>query len=600
MRRRSLIWHIFPPFLAIIILTLVLVTGFSSSALRRHQFDVAARDLTARAQLLIGQIRPLVADRRDAEVQALCRQIGTTTDTRFTVVLADGTVIGDSHDDPKRMGNHGDRPEIRKALAGEIGRSERFSHTLQNTRLYVAVPFALAGDRPAGVVRTSFAVDDINATLRQVFWQMALGGLILAVLAAAVSYLVSRRLSAPLKRLKSGAERFAGGRFDVRLEVPDSEEIGALADAMNRMAAQLHDRLATVEKQRNEMEAVLSSMVEGVLAIDTDETVLGLNRAGARLLGLDPERALGRSIQEVVRNPDLLALAQGALHGAESVEGDIVLSREDESYLQVHATGLEGANGQRLGALLVLNDVTRLRRLENMRRDFVANVSHELRTPITSVKGFVETLMENPPEDPDEARRFLEIIHAQAERLNAIISDLLSLSRIEQEANEATIGFRETRLSDALDAAVVACTAKAGGLAERVKVECPPDLRALTNPPLLEQAVVNLVDNALKYSEADKPVLIAARLRDGAVEIAVSDRGRGIEAKHLPRLFERFYRVDRARSRKLGGTGLGLAIVKHIVQAHAGEVRVESEPGVGSTFTIVLPHSAVGEPEDRG
>jgi two-component system phosphate regulon sensor histidine kinase PhoR len=299
----------------------------------------------------------------------------------------------------------------------------------------------------------------------------------------------------------------------------------------------------------------------------------------------------------VVRNPDLLTLSQEALHGEEPVEGDIVLNREHESFLQVHATGLRGPDGERLGALLVLNDVTRLRRLESMRRDFVANVSHELRTPITSVKGFVETLLESPPEDPEDARRFLEIIHKQSERLNSIISDLLSLSRIEQEADAAAINFGEARLADVLAAAVTACAAKTELRPDRVSVDCPPDLRALVNSPLIEQAVVNLVDNALKYSDPDTPVRVAAEQSDGAIVIKVEDRGRGIDPKHFPRLFERFYRVDKARSRKLGGTGLGLAIVKHIVQAHAGEVQVESELGKGSLFTIVLPHSAVGVPE---
>ncbi|MFO7652548.1 MAG: ATP-binding protein [Candidatus Krumholzibacteriia bacterium] len=596
MHRRSLLWHIFPPFLVIIVLTLLLVTGYSSRALRHHQIAEAADDLDGRARLLAAQVDTLVLRERFADLQQVTRRLGQVTDTRFTVILSDGRVAADSHERPGTMDNHADRPEVQAALTWMAGRSERYSRTLQHSRLYVAVPGGLRGpdDEPLYVMRASLSLEEIDAALRRVYWQMAAGGAVLALLAAGVSFLVSRRLSIPLRRLQRGAERFAGGRLDVRLTAPDSEEIGALADAMNQMAAQLHDRIATIEKQRNELEAVLGSMVEGVLAVDTDETVIRLNRAGARLLGLAPERALGRSVQEVIRNPDLLGLAREALRGEGPVESDIIISREDETYLQVHATGLQSPDGGQLGALLVLNDVTRLRRLENMRRDFVANVSHELRTPITSIAGFVETLLENPPEDAEDAHRFLTIVHKQADRLNAIISDLLTLSRIEQEADQAAINFTEARVRDVLASAVAACTAETEGRPARVAVACPPELTALVNAPLLEQAIVNLVENALKFSEPDATVQVSAEQEDGEIRIGVADQGRGIEARHLPRLFERFYRVDKARSRKLGGTGLGLAIVKHIVQAHAGEVKVISEPGRGSTFTIVLPHSGLG------
>jgi two-component system, OmpR family, phosphate regulon sensor histidine kinase PhoR len=370
---------------------------------------------------------------------------------------------------------------------------------------------------------------------------------------------------------------------------PDSEEIGALAEAFNSMAEQLQDRIRTIENQRNEQEAVLASMVESVLAIDRDEVVIGINKATAELLGVEPAMAEGRTLQEVVRNPDLIALAKGVLGGGGPVEGEIVLRREGERHLQVHATGLQGLEGQRLGALLVLNDVTRIRRLESLRRDFVANVSHELRTPITSIKGFVETLQSDPPGDPDVARRFLTIVNRQADRLQAIIDDLLSLSRLEQEGGSLELARDAALIRPLLQEAVDISTARATGDVPAVRIECVDDLEVVVNAPLLEQALVNLLENALKYSGNATEIVVAAHAEPDLVVVSVRDDGRGIAPMHLPRIFERFYRVDKARSRNMGGTGLGLAIVKHIAQAHGGEASVSSTLGEGTTFTITLP-----------
>jgi two-component system phosphate regulon sensor histidine kinase PhoR len=516
------------------------------------------------------------------------------------------------------MDNHADRPEIRTALHGEIGRATRYSATLQHTRMYVAVlgddgadgGGAGGGDEGADdrgadvndggdgndarfVVRASLSLEAIDAALHRVYRQLALASLLLAALAALISYGVARRISVPLGRLQQAARQFARGDLDVRLTAPDTEEIGALTDTMNEMAAQLADRIGTIEKQRNEYEAVLGSMIEGVLAIDQHDTILGVNRAGARLLGIDADAAVGRTIQEIVRNPGLLALADQAHGGDETVGSDIVIEGRNDIYVEAHATSLKDPDGNGLGVLIVLNDVTRLRRLETMRRDFVANVSHELRTPITSISGFVETLQENPPDDESEYARFLAIVGTQAGRLKAIIADLLSLSRIEQEAESANLVLTEADLTDLIHAAVLTVTGEDEDLAARITIDCPSGLRVAANHPLLEQALVNLIDNALKYSDSATRVEINVRQDDREITIAVKDHGRGIAAAHLPRLCERFYRVDKARSRKLGGTGLGLAIVKHIVQAHDGEIRVASTPGQGSTFTIALPQPRV-------
>jgi two-component system phosphate regulon sensor histidine kinase PhoR len=260
-----------------------------------------------------------------------------------------------------------------------------------------------------------------------------------------------------------------------------------------------------------------------------------------------------------------------------------------ERFLQAHGTILHDAEDRGIGALVVLNDVTRIRKLESVRREFVANVAHEIRTPVTSIKGFVETLLDGALENPKNAEHFLNIIGRQAERLNAIIEDLLSLSRIEQETESAEIALKEGRIIDVLQAAVQLCEKKAAGKKIAVRLACEEDVSAKINPPLLEQALVNLIDNAINYSGRGSPVHVEAARGDTEIIIGVRDQGCGIAKQHLPRLFERFYRVDKARSRKLGGTGLGLAIVKHITQAHGGNVTVESTPGEGSTFRIHLP-----------
>jgi two-component system phosphate regulon sensor histidine kinase PhoR len=386
------------------------------------------------------------------------------------------------------------------------------------------------------------------------------------------------------------ARRYAGGDLSQRVPRPDTAELAELAVAMNDMADQLGERMRLVVQQRDEAEAVLSGMVEGVLRIDAGERVLGVNPAAAALLRVDPQTAQGRPLHEVMRNVALQRFVARTLAGSGSTEDDLVLRDDEERFLQAHGTVLTDADGHARGCVVVLNNVTRLRRLEAIRRDFVANVSHELKTPITSLQGFVETLQQSDVAEEDRAR-FLDIVARQAERLHAIIEDLLVLSRVEREAERAELPLEASPLRPVLEAAIQLCAAKAAEKRITVQLACAAEVDARINPPLLEEAVVNLLDNAIKYSEPETVVnLRAARENgDGEVVITVRDQGCGIAREHLPRIFERFYRVDKSRSRELGGTGLGLSIVRHIVQAHRGAVEVESTPGQGSTFTLRLP-----------
>ncbi len=590
MRTKRLLWQIYPSYLLITLLSLFAVTWYTSKSLRAFYRKHVAAELEARARLVQKQFsaRSVLAD--ENYVDKLCKELGKKASTRITIILPLGKVIGDTDEDTATMENHADRPEIIEALAGKVGNRIRPSDTLQRDMMYVALPLYENGEM-LGVVRASIPVMDIEQALRATRGKIIFGGLIIAVLAAAISWAVSRGISRPLEEMQRAAERFAGGKLTDKLPIPATKEMGALSEAMNQMAAQLHRRMRTVLRQRNEQEAVLSSMVEGVLAVDRDDHLITLNQAAAELLGVGSADVAGRSLQEVVRNTDLQQFVTRTLSSPEPVEGEITLRENGERFLQAHGTVLRDGEGREIGALVVLNDITRLRRLENVRRDFVANVSHELRTPITSIKGFVETLLDGAMHNPPDAERFLGIIAKQVDRLNAILGDLLTLSRIEQEAEASKVLLQESRIKDVLEAAIEVCEGKAAAKTISIEMTCAGDIVARINPPLLEQAVVNLIDNAIKYSPQGSAIQVVGAWSDSEVTITVRDQGCGIAKKHLPRLFERFYRVDKARSRELGGTGLGLAIVKHIAKAHAGTVSVESTLGKGSIFAIHLPRT---------
>lgn len=423
---------------------------------------------------------------------------------------------------------------------------------------------------------------------------LAVGAVMLAAIAAVIGLISSERISRSLQVMRLSAEHFAVGDFSHRLSIPNTPEMGDLAATLNNMAAQLEDQIGVVTQQRNEQEAILVSMQEGVLALDPRAHVIAMNPAAEGLLAVPATQARGRTVQEVIRNVGLQRLLTDAMSKAERTMGEIVLRGDEERFLQVTATALRDAAGRDLGLLVVLNDITQLRRLENIRRDFVANVSHELKTPITSIKGFVETLRDGALDDRPQAERFLEIVARHADRLHAIIEDLLSLSRMEQSNQIADIPRPEVQLQAIVEAAVLDCSVKAAARQVTVVPSCVPDLRVRANAALLGQAIVNLLDNAISYSNANGTVWLTARQENGEVRIDVRDEGIGIAPEHVPRIFERFYRTDKARDRASGGTGLGLAIVKHIAQIHDGQVSVASEVGQGSTFSLHLSRPQTG------
>jgi two-component system phosphate regulon sensor histidine kinase PhoR len=593
MNKKRLFWQLFSTYLLITLTALAAVGWYSLNSLSEFHYDRIAIDLEVRARLVERLVlKRLTFKNLSAEniqsLNALSREVGKSTSMRVTLIDPKGHVLADSHEDSARMDNHANRPEIKNALLGNVGTSTRYSRTVKEHFFYLAIPVFQKGEI-LGVVRTSIPVTFIDNALHSIETRIAWAGFAVALLAGLVSLVVSRRISKPLENMKRAAEEFSHGDLTRKISATDSFEIAGLADALNKMARQLDWRIRCVTEERNEREAILFSMIEGVFAVDAAERFISMNQAAAKLIGADPETSRRKHIQEVVRNSELQTFVKKALHSSDVVETDIVMRGTQVRNLQARGTVLKDASGNNIGAVIVLNDVTLLRRLENMRRDFVSNVSHEIKTPITSIKGFVETLLAGAIHDPKDASRFLEIIARQVDRLNAIIDDLLSLSRLEHDSDRFAIAMEPVKLKEVLQSSIQACQARAGKHEATIELICDETLKANINPQLLEQAIINLVDNAIKYGGSEKRVEVSAKLESDEIIVRVRDFGCGIEKEHLPRLFERFYRVDKARSRDEGGTGLGLAIVKHIAQVHKGVVQVDSQVGKGSVFSIHLP-----------
>ncbi|HHS14500.1 MAG TPA: HAMP domain-containing protein [bacterium] len=586
MQRRTLFWQMYPYFLIPILLSLFILSWLTAGIVKQLYLDRVKADLEIRCRLLSVRMDTDAADMNRNSLQALVESLSAETGTRFTVILPDGTVTADSESDPAEMDNHLSRPEIAAALRGETGTRTRYSYTLGQNMFYVAVP-VIRESSIAGVVRGAVSVSELSVSLRAIYRRIGLVGLLLALGIAVLNLILTWRIQKPLNELHQAAQDIGAGDLSRRVHLSRPREFVTLANTMNEMAETIKDRVNAVTRQKNEFESILTGMQEGILLIDAEERIIQINRA-ARLLFGAAEITENIPVQEVIRNTDIIQFIRNSLTRSRPMDMEITLHRRPELILQMHATPLYDGPNQ-TGAVIVLNDITRFRNLENIRREFVANVSHELKTPITAIKGSVETLLDEKKPDAATSARFLEIIRKHARRLHLIIEDLLSLSRLETHGEEAPIDMKTGDVKRVVEEAVTVCRNKA--LEKKVDlifVASDPLPRDL-NSPLLEEAVVNLIDNAIKYSEAGKTVTVRALRKNDSILIEVADQGCGIAPEHLPRIFERFYRVGRARSRAVGGTGLGLAIVKHIVQVHGGEVSVESRENEGSTFRIVLP-----------
>jgi len=589
--KKRLLWQIFPSY--VLIALLALAAFYWNISIQIDQFFTrqTSQTLEHRARLA-AQILGDAIDQSDlVQIDRLCKQIGQDVKTRITVIENTGRVLGESNTNPASMENHADRSEVQQALGGKVGYSERRpSATLKQRMMYVAVPI-LRGNQVVALVRTSLPLTEIEQALHSLRHHFIQYSLLIVLGLALVSLGLAWKWSQPLALLQKGAEEFAQGNLDHRLAVNGNSEIADVARTLNLMAEQLNQRIQAAGRFQNEQWAILGAMQEGLIAFDTQGQCLTCNAAAAVMLKLDPVKTMGLSVGEIIRGSQLQQFVQNAINSVLPTEEAILMlgPNQTEIYVQARSSALLGNHSEQIGALIVLNDITRLYQLEQIRRDFVANVSHELKTPITSIQGFIETLQDGAVDTPADARRFLGIIARQAERLNTIIEDLLLLCELEQQGQNVQVSFEPCAIQDILKETAELCRYKAQQRQVQINLDCPPDLTARVNASLLVQAVLNLADNAIKYSSSGGQVNITAISEENNVVIRVQDFGSGIAAEHQARIFERFFRVDKARSRQLGGTGLGLAIVKHIAQCHRGGVSVQSGLGKGSTFTLTLP-----------
>jgi two-component system phosphate regulon sensor histidine kinase PhoR len=518
----------------------------------------------------------------------LAAEIGRSLTARVTIIDSRGRVIGDSEVPADRLGeleNHRERPEVQGALHEGHGTAIRYSATLRTDMLYVAVPFVDA-QSGGGVIRLALPLSAVNKALAGLHSTLGLSLLAAFILALIFSVVLSRLTSRPLHQVAAIAAEFGRGNLSRRLPVGWHDELGELARIMNDMAGRLEEQLTSLASERNRLDAILVGMSEGLMVTDADGTVTLVNPAFRRLLAVD-EQVVGHPLSRITRHPALHKAFRTVRDGKRELQEEMVLTVVGEKTLMTSWVPLRGMQGI-TGVVAVFHDISDLKRLEKVRRDFVANVSHELRTPVTVIKGYAETLLGGVmSDDPQRAARFVEIIHNHSGRLTDLITDLLSLSEL--ESSDFSLQLQPVAVEGTIRRACSLLESKAEGkniVLESPRGELP---RVLADQGRLEQVLINLVDNGVKYTPPGGRVSISVANEGDFVRIAVRDTGPGIPPESIPRLFERFYRVDAGRSRDEGGTGLGLAIVKHIVQLHGGTVRVENNSGSpGATFSFTL------------
>lgn len=578
---RSLGWRIAVAYVVLILVSMGAVSVYLVGYVRGNYLDNLRSQLAVNARM-VGETatRYFSAPLNQADLLALAQRTDKLIDARVTIIARDGTVLADSREDPLTMENHSNRPEVRDALTKGLGQSTRFSVTLRQEMMYVAVPIRVQ-DTVVGVARVALPLAQVNRSIGHIWRAIAVAAGITTVLTAGLAVLIARRTTRSIREVTKGARRLARGELDQQVVVDSSGEAGELALAFNHLAESLRRMVTDLARERDKLTGMLSTMSEGVVMIDKGGAVDLANPAAEKLLGASLPS--GKRLIEQVRDYELHRLLDNCLKTGQLQQGEFEATRS-RRYLVATATPMPAL----AGVLVVLHDATELRRVEKTRREFVANVSHELRTPLASVKAAVDTLQEGALEDRQAATVFLQRISSEVDRMARLVSDLLELSRL--ESGQVMPHLTQTDITRLIDEIRESLFMAAEAKEIAIEVDASPrPLLVEADSDMVRQVLFNLLDNAIKFTQAGGRVTITARKRESGVAVTIADTGIGIAPEHLPHIFERFYKVEKSRAG--GGTGLGLAIAKHIVQAHGGEIRVESEEGKGSAFTFTLPVS---------
>ncbi len=587
---KKIVWKLFFTQIALVLISLTVIGFYVSFSLRGHYIGEIASQLESSAILTRDLAKEDIRKGNGAGINFLAKRVGREIHSRITIINPEGVVLGDSEEDPQNMENHRDRPEIIEAMEGRTGRITRYSPTLKQEMMYLALPIYGDSSRIVGTVRVSLSLDELKHRIASIYKIVGLGGLLAVMLSLGLVFIVAQRVSNPIRQVARAAKKISRGDFSERIRIDSEDEVGDLARSFNVMSEELESKIESLVREVSEKEVVLSSMIEGVIAVDQEERVILFNRALQKMLELPPNDTLGRFHWEAVRNPEINNLFKKVLRTRKQKTIEFSFTPLKEKIFRVQAAPIVDSGGTLLGVVTVLHDITEIKRLEKVRMEFVANVSHELRTPLTSIMGAAETLKNGAIDDKKDALTFLNVIERHTDRLNRLIADLLDLSRV--ETGKKKMEFGPIKILDLAEKAVCGFQEAAKKKFLEIIMDIPPDLPlVLADEEEIETVLSNFLDNALKYTPKKGKITLGAVEKDGFIETTVADNGTGIPKKDLPRIFERFYQVDKDRSRELGGTGLGLSIVKHIIEAHGGTVKAESEEGKGTIFTFTLPIS---------
>lgn len=577
---RSIRWRIGIVFAVLIIACIGGLGAYLSHLTRSDHLDTLRTQLTDQA-LLVGDLSaPYFAGNQTESLEALAQKLGEQVSARITIINKDGVVLADSEEDPATLDNHSNRPEVIDALSKGTGSSIRYSATLHYNMMYVAVPITLDSG-VVGIARVALPLTQIDKSLAHVNRIIIIGAVIAAVIAILLAFQILRITTEPVKKLTQLSKKMAQGELDQEIQITSRDEVGELARAFNQMAARLKEMVALVTNERDRMATILSNIDDAIFMVNVDSKVTTMNQAAEKVFQTQTNKALGHTFIEVVRDHELNEVLQHCLNTGNQQTGTVEI-KPKKQLLFMAATPLSGDSG----CLIHIRDLTELRRLEMIRQDFISNISHELRTPIASVKALAETLNEGAIGDTSVAKDFLSRINVEADKLAQMVQELGELSRI--ESGEVPLQKRRINIADAIEHAVDRLKAQSDRAGLNLDIDIPPTLpKIMADEARVEQVLVNLIHNAIKFTPSGGGISISAKARDNDIMVSVADTGVGIPADDLPRIFERFYKADKSRTG--GGTGLGLAIAKHIVEAHGGRIWAESVEGRGSTFNFTLP-----------